>query len=141
MHADDRAASVIPRNVVIIAVVRGARACLSRGQLSSSRTRIGIAISKSRSGILGFDESVVFDLRFPRKGNRGGSADASRGKDRSNEPARFPFAQPVRREWKSKKERERQGIYIWVNWRVAQGSSRPRGALRVIFTGPSCARW
>lgn len=109
--------------------------------LSFSYTRIGIVISKCRSGILGFDESVVFEARFPCKGNRGGSADASRGKDRSNEPARFPFTQPIRREWKSKKEREREEIYIWVNWRVAQGSSRPRGALRVIFTGPCCARW
>lgn len=34
-----------------------------------------------------------------------------------------------RREWK------RKGIYIWVNC-----SSRLQGTLRIIFTGPSCAR-
>ena len=61
--------------------------------------------------ILGFDKSIVlFDPWVPREGNRGG--DATRGKDRSNDPARFPFTQLyVERE----RERERErGVCVCV---------------------------
>lgn len=115
----DRVASIILRNV-IIAVARGARACLSRAQFSplsslppGTCASVGTVISKS---LLDFDEYRV--CRISCKENCGGDSQKSR--------KRVRFYQ---KEWK------RKGIYIWVNC-----SSRLQGTLRIIFTGPSCAR-
>lgn len=115
----DRVASIILRNV-IIAVARGARACLSRAQFSplsslppGTCASVGTVISKS---LLDFDEYRVCGISC--KENCGGDSQKSR--------KRVRFYQ---KEWK------RKGIYIWVNC-----SSRLQGTLRIIFTGPSCAR-
>lgn len=111
-------ASIILRNV-IIAVARGARACLSRAQFSPLSPRYMCFCR-----YCDFEISTWF-RRIP------GVQDLVQGKLRRwfakvQEKSSIRF---YRREWK------RKGIYIWVNC-----SSRLQGTLRIIFTGPSCAR-
>lgn len=105
----DRVASIILRNV-IIAVARGARACLSRAQFSplsslppGTCASVGTVISKS---LLDFDEYRV--CRISCKENCGGDSQKSRKR------VRFAFTE--------ENERERESIYGLI---VAQGYREP----------------
>lgn len=102
-------ASIILRNV-IIAVARGARACLSRAQFSplsslppGTCASVGTVISKS---LLDFDEYRV--CRISCKENCGGDSQKSRKR------VRFAFTE--------ENERERESIYGLI---VAQGYREP----------------